>query len=199
MNGAYDLEGVIYHQHSNKLMKKILEIWPDNSVPVIDLGCGHNFYVSVLRYAGYDAVGVDMVDLGSNHFIESDITKSFRQVAGRNTDAQLIGIKKSNGVELFFPKKHNVISLEVGEHLPPDKSDAYLDNVTAFGGDILMSWAVLGQAGVGHINNHDNHWVIQKMKDRGYHMDFQMTHDLRQAVVGCHCTWFLNTLMYFRK
>lgn len=180
MNGSYDLEGVIWHQHSNKLMKKILEIWPDKSTPIVDLGCGHNFYVSVLQYAGYDAIGLDMVDLGSKYFRNRDITEPCYFSNGR-------AIKK------------NIISLEVGEHLPPEKSDAYLDNVTAFGGDILMSWAVLGQPGVGHINCHDNHWVIQKMKERGYHMDFQMTHDLRQAVVGCHCTWFMNTLMYFRK
>lgn len=186
MNGGYDLEGVIWHQHSNKLMKEILK-WFDKEMPVLDLGCGHNFYVSVLNYAGYQAMGIDLVNLGSKYFYNCDITEPLRPQC--NTKA---------GTVMFNPKDTwNIISLEVGEHIPAKKANAYLDNLTSFGGNILMSWAVPGQAGVGHINCQSNSWVIEQMKKRGYEMDFSITHDLRQAVVGCHCTWFQNTLMYF--
>jgi hypothetical protein len=177
-NGGYDLEGVIYHQHSNRLTKKILDLF-NKDVPVIDIGCGHNFYVSVLNYAGYKAEGCDMTDLGSKYFFQADVTKPL--VAGDD-----------------FPiKKRNVISLEVGEHIPAHLSAGYLDNVAAFKGDVIMSWAVKGQAGVGHINCQDNDWVIREMLIRGYSLDFSKTTALRDSVVGCHCSWFLNTLMYF--
>lgn len=177
-NGGYDKEGVIWHQHSNKLMVKILEYFKKDT-PVIDLGCGHNFYVSVLRYCGYDAWGTDKVYLGSSYFFAGDVTIP-RPQESINTD------------------KINVISLEVGEHIPADKSQQFLNNLVSFGGgDILLSWAVPGQAGVGHINCQTNEWVIEQLANRGYIIDKEKTQSLREAVNGCHCTWFLNTLMYF--
>lgn len=178
-NGAYDLEGVIWHQHSNKLMKKLLELWSDKKRPIVDLGCGHNFYASVFVHAGYFASGVDMVDLGSKYFDEGDLTEP-----QDFSDANF---------------KINILSLEVGEHIPPDKSDAYLDNVvgSANGGEIILSWALPGQPGHGHINCRSGEWVIEEMNKRGYDMVITKTNELRMAVDGCHCTWFRNTLMYF--
>ena len=174
-NGSYDLLGVIYHQHSNKLMLKILEYFP-KEVPVIDIGCGHNFYVSVLIYAGYRASGCDMVDLGSKHFFEYDVTKP---IAGRDS------------------RVRNVISLEVGEHIPMELSAGYMDNLCRFRGDVIMSWAVPGQAGIGHVNCQPPEWVIEQMLKRGYCIDALRTGSLRQSVEDCHCSWFKNTLMYF--
>lgn len=174
-NGGYDLEGVIWHQHSNLLMKKILLLWPDKNVPILDLGCGHNFYSNVLKYAGYESVGIDAVDFRGVDIV-ADITKKLDKIT----------------------IKANVISLEVGEHIPLELSDNYIDNVCKFGGDVIMSWAIPGQAGVGHINCQPKEWVIEKMAKRGYKHDQQITNELREAVTGCHCTWFQHTLMYFR-
>ncbi|HNP99553.1 MAG TPA: hypothetical protein PKK99_10890 [Bacteroidia bacterium] len=177
MNGSYDLEGVIWHQHSNKLMVKILELWPDKGVPVKDLGCGHNFYCNVLRYAGYDAEGYDATVLNKSINI-IDLTRPIQPG--------------------YIGPKFNTISLEVGEHLPSEFENIYLDNLTVGGLDIIMSWALPGQAGVGHINCQSNEWVISRMYDRGYILDHDKTRELRIAVNGCHCTWFQNTLMYFK-
>lgn len=173
-NGGYDAEGVIWHQHSNKLMLKILEMF-DKDVPVIDVGCGHNWYVSVLKHLGYQAIGFDLVDLGSKYFGVWDVTKPIPDLA----------------------VKTNILSLEVGEHIPEDLSAGYLDNLTQFKGDVIMSWALPGQAGIGHINCQPNEWVQQQMKSRGYVLDHILTDQLRKAVDGCHCSWFKNTLMYF--
>lgn len=179
MTGAYDLEGVIWHQHSNRLMKKILELWPDKHRRIRDLGCGHNFYISVLSYAGYgDVLGYDLVDLGSKHFRKVDVTSE---------------------MEIMMITPANVLSLEVGEHIPARFSGAYIHNLTkvANGGDIIMSWAIPGQAGYGHINCQDNGSIEEQMKNRGYRMDIQKTAQLRQAVYDCHCSWLKNTLMYY--
>lgn len=172
-NGGYDLEGVVWHQHSNRLVEHVLKIFPKH-IPVVDFGCGHNFYVSVLNYAGYEATGFDLVDLGSKYFHKYDVSQPI----------------PLNG-------KYNVISLEVGEHLPAELASGYLDNVASCQGNVLMSWAIVGQAGHGHVNCRNNDWVIEQMEKRGYKMDFQITHDLRNAVRDCHCSWFRNTLMYF--
>lgn len=177
-NGAYDAEGIIWHQHSNKLMKKILEFF-HKDISVMDLGCGHNWYVSVLRYFGYDAWGTDMVYLGSKYFVPGDLT-ILRPKENMNT------------------LKINVLSLEVGEHIPADKAAVYLDNVVSFGGgDIILSWALPGQHGIGHINCQPNEWVIDQLLQRGYKLQQEKTNELREAVKYCHCNWFQNTLMYF--
>ena len=176
INGGYDAEGVIWHQHSNNLMKKIIEYF-DKNTDVIDIGCGHNFYVSVLRYLGYHANGIDLVDLGSRYFYKADITNSLQKT--------------------MFSEKCNIISLEVGEHIPNELCEKYLDNITKFKGDIIMSWAVPGQAGIGHINCQSNEWVIDQLSKRGYRIDKAKTDSLRSSVESCHCSWFRNTLMYF--
>lgn len=179
-NGGYDAEGVIWHQHSNKLMVEILKQWPNKAVPVIDLGCGHNFYGMVLKYLGYNAIGVDAAPLRAVDIVTDITDKPMLQ-------------------SIFGLLKRNVISLEVGEHIPAEKADDYLDSITMFSGDIIMSWAVIGQAGVGHINCQNNEWVIKKMYLRGYKLSEAKTAALRASVIGCHCSWFINTLMYFSK
>ncbi len=182
MTGAYDLEGVIWHQHSNKLMVQIMKLWPDKKKPVRDLGCGHNFYMTVLNYAGYeDATGYDMVDLGSRFFQKKDVSDVY--------EFQIKDVQT------------NVLSLEVGEHIPFQKSLEYLTNVirVANGGDVILSWAIPGQSGYGHVNCKSNAWVLTEMKLRGYSFDAEKTLDLRLAVQKCHCSWFRDTLMYFYK
>jgi hypothetical protein len=173
-NGGYGDEGVIWHQHSNLLMQKILEYFP-KEVPVVDLGCGHNWYVSVLRHFGYMALGFDLVDLGSVYFNKVDVSAHM----------------------ILPPEKSNVIALEVGEHIPSDRSKIFIDNVCLGGGDILMSWAVPGQEGIGHINCQTNEWVIAQMVERGYKLDEEKTNYIRAHVKNCHCSWFQNTIMYF--
>lgn len=188
-NGAYDLEGIIWHQHSPQLMEKILKMWTDKSVPVIDLGCGLNYYVTVLNCAGYQAWGYDAIYLGHLRSSKMDLTKPLESYDGR--EYVLFGSGGSG--------RKNVLSLEVGEHIPSDKADVYLDNVanSAKGGDIILSWAVPGQAGVGHINCRENRWVSEEMDRRGYKMNRGNSYELRMAVRGSHCSWFVNTLMYF--
>lgn len=111
-NGGYQNEDVVWHQHSNKLMVKILEYFKKD-IPVIDLGCGHNWYCGVLSYLGYSAIGVDSVRLKGVDII-ADVTNYF-----------------------LINENKNVISLEVGEHIPNELSYKYLNTLTSFGGDII--------------------------------------------------------------
>ena len=175
LNGGYDNEGVIWHQHSNHLLIKLMELLP-KEIPIIDIGCGHNFYVNVLNYCGWKSIGVDAADLGSKHFKKADVTKPIK-------------IKGT----------HNVISFEVGEHIPLDLCDAYIDNLCAFNGDVIVSWAIEGQKGIGHINCQNNEWVIAQFNKRGYTLHEDKTNQLRFCVQNCHCNWFKNNLMYFTR
>lgn len=175
-NGGYNPEDLIWHQHSNKLLVKILEFWQDKTIPIFDIGCGHNFYVNVLHHHRYMATGFDWVHFPGVY--KMDITKPM------------------TGFEIR--DRVNVLSLEVGEHIPAERADGYLDNLTRFGGDVIMSWAIPGQPGIGHINCQTIEWVCSRMFDRGYELSRDKTAQLRASVNGCHCTWFVNTLMYFK-
>lgn len=171
-NGGYQPEDAIWHAYSPYLMREIMRLFPKDK-KIIDLGCGLNNYVSILNSIGYNAWGYDYQDLGSKYFT------------------------KVNLAHPMAPIKANVISFEVGEHIPAEMSDAYIDNLCRFQGDILMSWAVPGQAGIGHINCQTNEWVIEQMRKRGYRINWAETERLRIALENCHCSWFRNTLMYF--
>lgn len=170
----YGQEGVIWHAYSPRLMKKIIELFPKET-PIIDLGCGLNNYVNILCYLGYSAIGVDFTNLGSNNFVQANLTKPIYE----------------------GQRKLNVISLEVGEHIPAEFAAEYLNNVTKFGGDIIFSWAIPNQEGIGHINCQDNDWVRDEMFARGYKEISEKTAELRDSIQECHCTWFRETLMYF--
>lgn len=177
-NGGYQIEDIIWHQHSNRLMLKILELWPDKTRRIIDLGCGHNFYANTLKLLGYEAEGLDTVPYPG--VIKTDITSD----------------------ELIWPncgKPINVLSIEVGEHIPADIAPKYLDNICRLGGDVILSWAVLGQEGIGHVNCQSNQWVQKEMLNRGYLFNHTLTLELRESVKDCHCNWLINTLMYFKK
>lgn len=196
-NGGYQNEDVVWHQHSNLLMLKMLELWPDKNIPIIDLGCGHNWYASVLNHLGYKAIGVDGVLLkGVDYCMDitkTHLTKLQSEKTAYSFREYLIQILPND-----LRDKINIISLEVGEHIPTELSEGYFKNLTSFGGDIIISWAIPGQAGIGHINCQPNEWVQIEMFKRGYLFNHSYTLELREAVKNCHCNWFKNTIMYFK-
>jgi len=171
----YGHDGVIWHQHSNKLMLAILELWPEKKIPINDLGAGHGYYVSTLNYLGYHARGFDSTDLGNKNVELLDVTKPFP-------------------IDIYPYERF--LSFEVGEHIPLKDCYGLLDNL-AQGGDVIMSWAIPNQEGIGHINCQSNEWVIERMTNRGKVFNKEKTAFLREYVKGCHCSWFQKTLMYF--
>lgn len=173
-NGSYGDEGVIWHQHSNRLLIAIMKLW-GNDTKVRDIGCGHNWYANTLKFFGYDAMGIDGADFPSVDVVK-DVTEP-----------------------LMLEEGSNVMSFEVGEHIPLEKCTGYFDNLCSTGGDVILSWALPGQAGIGHINCQSNEWVIVLMRVRGYKIDWNRSMELRRAVADCHCSWFRETLMYFVK
>jgi hypothetical protein len=90
-----------------------------------------------------------------------------------------------------------VISLEVGEHIPERWESIYIDNLTRNARSyILMSWAVEGQPGDGHVNGRSNEYVINQMKSRGYTINWPVSRYLRKSA---SLWWFKNTIMLFER
>lgn len=88
-----------------------------------------------------------------------------------------------------------VLSLEVGEHIPPEKESIFLDNLAGhalYG--IILSWAIPGQDGSGHVNLHENDYIVGEMKKRGFEINWELSDMLRET---SWWPWFKNTIMVF--
>ncbi len=146
-----------------------------------DLGCGKGYYVEHLRNVGWDSV------------------YGFEGTPNIGNISVIEGIKEVDlGKPLPFILKYEfTLSLELGEHVPRQHEQQLLDNIALFAQDtLLLSWAVPGQAGVGHVNCRTNDYIIEQMTKRGFEFDIDTSLKLRKAST---LPWFANTLMWFDR
>lgn len=183
--GYWDGESAhIHHVHCKELSRWICNFLKENwdvNLPILDFGMGLGNYLKDLKDNGFKklygfegnlpkkAVFLDSV-------YEEDLTKPIK-----------------------FPYKGVVISLEVGEHIPKEKMEVYLDNITRHCTKYLItSWAIRGQEGFGHINCLDNNEVIPEIEKRGFELMKKETEEVRDIDLS-EAPWFKNTLMLFKK
>ena len=68
----------------------------------------------------------------------------------------------------------------------------YIDNLcNASKKDIILSWAVEGQGGDGHVNCRNNDYVIKEMSLRGFMLDIELSRFLREK---CTSWWLKETI-----
>eukprot|EP01062_Namystynia_karyoxenos_P033986 TRINITY_DN2492_c0_g1_i5.p2 TRINITY_DN2492_c0_g1~~TRINITY_DN2492_c0_g1_i5.p2 ORF type:complete len:304 (+),score=102.50 TRINITY_DN2492_c0_g1_i5:68-913(+) len=91
-----------------------------------------------------------------------------------------------------------VMCLEVAEHVPAAHEDALLDNMHRHNTKgLVLSWAVPGQDGRGHVNERPNDYVVNKLARLGYRLDAAGTATLRASI--SKLPWFRSTLMKFDR
>src|SRR5512139_1420918 len=131
------------HQYDPILSGGIATVLSGKGVQtVIDIGCGDGSYIRHLKAFGFDCAGYD------GNPLTEQITGGLCHVADFSEPQQL-GLYDA------------VLSLEVGEHIPAEFENVYLANVAAHAEKIIiMSWAVPGQGGYGHVNERENGWVV---------------------------------------
>jgi len=90
------------------------------------------------------------------------------------------------------------ISIEVGEHIPKEFEQIFIDNVSNNASKhIILSWAIEGQPGLGHVNCQNNDYVIAQLEKRGWTFDAELSHKLR--FLFNEGLWLRNTLMFFTR
>ena len=143
---------------------------------VVDIGCGDGRYTKALIKAGFECVGYD----GSP--LTPEITGGLCKVKDF-----------SNPVDIG--EFQVVLCLEVGEHIPEEYEQVFIDNICLASKEIIiLSWAVEGQPGYGHVNCKNNDYVISEMADRGFLYKFDTSEYLRK---NSELWWFKNTVMVF--
>ena len=152
---------------------------------VVDMGCGPGWYVAYLRKSGIEAYGYD-----ANPYTEKISSCLF------NSDYHCECLDLSEEIHFKSPFEL-VLSIEVGEHIPQEFQEIFLDNLTNnCSNSLLLSWAVPEQDGDGHINTRPNEWVINQIAYRGMVFNREKTILYRSR---CCNEWLKKTLMFFEK
>lgn len=152
---------------------------------VIDLGCGPGWYVKGLRDKGFQVSGYD-----GNPYT-STISAAILQ---DNTSCQQLDLTE----KIKFEQSPDcILSLEVGEHIPDVYENIFINNITdnAVSG-IILSWAIEGQPGSGHVNCRNNDYIIERLLEKGFREDIAAKNRLR---IKSSLQWFADTIMVFRR
>ena len=60
----------------------------------------------------------------------------------------------------------------------------------------MLSWAALGQTGLGHVNNRAPDYVVEKMAQMGFELDGEASRNIKSAA---QLTWLKNNTNVYRR
>jgi hypothetical protein len=166
------------HKYDTGLNDALLHFLTEQD-KIVDFGCGNADYSKNLIKSGKT---VDCYD-GNPHTPE--MTGGLGKVLDLSEPFDL------------GEKYECVISLEVGEHIPKEKEQSFLDNIANHSSQcIILSWALPGQGGDGHFNEQPNEYVISEMEKRNFTHWEEASNFLRTSA---KLWWFNKTIMVFIK
>ena len=180
-NGYWEgLEASSQHVYDSSLGGSLINFFKTENVKsVVDFGCGLGNYVQTFQENNINAIGFD----GNPNTPE--LTNNLCKVLDLS-------------VSIKFDEPFDwVMSLEVGEHLPSQFENTFIENLhnnNKYG--IVLSWAIEGQGGHGHYNERNNDYIKSKICDLGYINDIESENNLRKDST---LHYFRNTIMVFRK
>lgn len=172
-------EALEHHDFSYRLAKFIGSYFPKNQ-PLIDFGCGKGTYLRYFHDIGFENL----------NGIEGEYLPFFE--FGNITVADLTN-------KLECAPIGNSISIEVGEHIPKEYEKTFLNNLVNNTKDrLILSWAIPGQDGVGHVNCQHNFYIMEEMDKLGMGILVGDTMEIRKHIDN-NMSYLRNTLMVFKK
>ena len=177
-----------WHAWSPGVAAAIADMLPQR--PVLDLGCGPGSYLAFLAARGFDCLGVDGTpDIQSiaefGPIVAADLTKPLHL--------------SSTGFGWRPWGPSSILCLEVGEHLAAESESQLWRSIDEWCDHwLILSWAIPGQLGLGHINCRSNVHVYDQACRRGFELLPRETLVLREAADE-HTPYFRNTLFAFHR
>jgi hypothetical protein len=165
--------------HTDKGLKESLLSLVSNLESIVDFGCGDASYVKyLLENSNIKAKAFDgnpnVKQITNNLAEQLDLAQPFN--LGKKFDA--------------------VISLEVAEHIPKEYESVYVNNLCKHTNKyLIISWAVPGQGGKGHVNEQTNQYVIDLFSKLNFKYKLEYSNYLRNSITNCN--WFKNTILVF--
>jgi len=175
------VEGENTHTFDQRLCASIVDIFKPFVKTAVDIGCGDGRYTKYLIKNGIKCKGYD----------GSPVTP---QLSGGLCEVKDFADPQDIG------KFDLVLSLEVGEHIPKEYEQIFIDNIcNASNRYICLSWAIEGQPGYGHFNCRNNDYVISELAKKGFYHCAKSSQYLRDNCTQDKFPWFINTVMVFQK
>lgn len=168
------------HKYDSDLATQLVFLLKElNCNSILDLGCGPGLYSTFFVNEGFDCECYDgnpyTPEESNNLCSVLDISEPFD--LGKKFDC--------------------VLSLEVGEHIPKEYEDIFIDNLIKHSnGLIILSWATIGQGGHGHVNEQPNEYIENLFIQTEYKRNFEYETKLRESA---YWWWFKNTIMVFEN
>jgi len=178
--GFWETQNGEGHLHDRKLLHGLIKLCKTYKQKfLVDFGCGMGDYAKGLCNAGFSC---DAYDGNPN-------TNELTGGIGHTLD-----LSEPQDMGIMYDM---VLSLEVGEHIPVEYESIFIQNLVNHADKMLvLSWAVPGQDGFGHVNCRDNDYIIGKLKDYGFWYDSRWSNMLRR---GSLLPWFRQTIMVFHR
>lgn len=179
--GYWETDTSIGYFYDPNLSLNLIHILKENnSNSVVDFGCGIGDYVRDIKESGIHCEGYD----GNPN--TGILTKG------------LCGVLELSEPFYLENKFDCVLSFEVGEHIPKQYEQTFLNNICNHTKDlIILSWAIIGQGGDGHINCQNNEYIINQIESRGFFYQEQTSLMLRNSATTVE--WFKNTILAFKR
>jgi len=178
---------VEYKQWENAIGEHIVKILSPGSI--LDLGCGVGSYLEgSLKGGCKDILGVEIsFDIAQLYFV--DAIKPYIQKGDATSD-------------LKFDRTFDcVMSIEVAEHIEPDGTGNFINNLTKLSSKyIILAAAPPGQVGTGHINLRDKQFWIEQIISKGFMYRDDIIELCISAWKDMGAPWYiLRNLMIFKK
>lgn len=178
-SGAWTQETADAIHQSSPNLAKFLIGYLSKDRPVFDFGCGIGYYLHELAKEGFECVGVEGFQL--NNFLHDDV------------------LVHDLSKPFSMGEQGHVISLEVGEHIPKEGEQNFLDNIARnCNGKLIFSWALPNQPGVGHINCQPQRYIIREVERRGFKYLESKSLEVRKLMED-NVDWFRRTLLIFKR
>ncbi len=178
---------VQYRDWENKVGKYLYDELKPNSV--LDLGCGVGSYLEGFFDAGCrDLLGIELNFDKAKKYIVDNIF--FFIVEGDAT------------IELNLNRKFDcIISFEVGEHIEPNGTEMFINNLTSYSNKyIILTVAPPGQRGTGHINLRDRDFWIKSIVIKGFLYRKDLVEKYKKVWKKFNVEkYIINNLMVFKK
>lgn len=137
---------------ANIIMKLVFDLCPIDSV--IDFGCGTGTWINAARSNGAKHVlGIEGNWLQDEFLDNPDL------------DVQKLDLSKPIKINQKFDL---AISLEVGEHLPPERAESFIEDICRTSQKVLFSAAIPNQGGTGHVNEQWQQYWAKLFSKLGY-------------------------------